>query len=68
MSRSLVERSSKELRLSILTSALETDILWRAAQARHLNISQFVLQISLDAPAREIPTLYDLFSEQKPAG
>ncbi len=95
MSKITAENAGKELRLSIRTSAPEKDILWRAAQARHMNISQFVLQASLDAanailadqtefrltaeeweafcerldaPARVIPALYDLFSETEPAG
>ena len=49
MSRITAEKAGKELRLSIRTSAPEKDILWRAARARHMNISQFVLQVSLDA-------------------
>lgn len=95
MSQTAAENAGKELRLSIRTSASEKDLLWRAAQARHMNISQFVLQVSLDAanailadqtefrltaeewetfcerldaPARVIPALYDLFSETEPAG
>ena len=95
MAQITAENAGKELRLSIRTSAPEKDILWRAAQARHMNISQFVLQASLDAantiladqtefrltaeewgafcerldaPARVIPALYDLFSETEPAG
>ena len=95
MSQTTAGSAGKELRLSIRTSASEKDLLWRAAQARHMNISQFVLQVSLDAanailadqtefrltaeewgafcerldaPARVIPALYDLFSETEPAG
>jgi uncharacterized protein (DUF1778 family) len=95
MSQASAGSAGKELRLSIRTSALEKDILWRAAQARHMNISQFVLQVSLDAanailadqtefrltpeeweafcerldaPARVIPPLHDLFRQTEPAG
>ena len=95
MSRITAEKAGRELRLSIRTSAPEKDILWRAARARHMNISQFVLQVSLDAakailadqtefrltpeeweafcerldaPARVIPALQDLFRETEPAG
>ena len=39
----------KETRLSIRASEPEKAILVQAAQARRLNISQFVLQASLDA-------------------
>lgn len=39
----------KETRLSIRASEPEKAILVQAARARHLNISQFVLQASLDA-------------------
>jgi uncharacterized protein (DUF1778 family) len=39
----------KESRLSIRASETEKSILARAAQARHMNTSQFVLQASLDA-------------------
>lgn len=39
----------KETRLSIRASEPEKVILAQAARARHLNISQFVLQASLDA-------------------
>ena len=49
MSQTTAEKAGRELRLSIRTSASEKDLLWRAAQARHMNISQFVLQVSLDA-------------------
>lgn len=41
--------TQKETRLSIRASESEKEILARAARARHLNISQFVLQVSLDA-------------------
>ena len=43
----------KETRLSIRASEPEKAILAKAARARHLNTSQFVLQASLDA-AHEI--------------
>ena len=39
----------KETRLSIRASEPEKNILLRAAQARQTNVSQFVLQASLDA-------------------
>lgn len=39
----------KEQRLSIRASEPEKAILRQAAQARHMNTSQFVLQASLDA-------------------
>lgn len=39
----------KERRLSIRATELEKAILAQAAQARHMNISQFVLQASLEA-------------------
>jgi uncharacterized protein (DUF1778 family) len=95
MSQTTAGSAGKEFVLSIRTSAAEKDILWRAAQARHMNISQFVLQVSLDAanailadqtefrltpeeweafcerldaPARVIPALHDLFRETEPAG
>ena len=95
MSQTSAGSAGKELRLSIRASAPEKDILWRAARARHMNISQFVLQVSLDAanailadqtefrltpeewetfserldaPARVIPALHDLFRETDPAG
>ncbi len=95
MSRITAENAGRELRLSIRASAPEKDILWRAARARHMNISQFVLQVSLDAasailadqtefrltpeeweafcerlnaPARVIPALHDLFREMEPTG
>lgn len=41
--------SQKETRLSIRASEPEKTILAQAARARHTNISQFVLQASLDA-------------------
>ena len=83
----------KESRLSIRASEPEKAILAQAAQARHMNTSQFVLQASLDAahaiivdqtefrlpaeqweafcerldaPARTIPALHQLFSEAEP--
>jgi len=43
----------KENRLSIRTSDSEKKLLTEAARVRHMNMSQFVLQTSLDA-AREI--------------
>ena len=88
-------KTQKETRLSIRASAPEKKILVQAAQARRTNISQFVLQASLDAaqavladqaefrlppaqwkafcerldaPARVIPALRDLFSEAEPLG
>ncbi len=42
-------RRRKEQRLSIRLSAHEKQILTQAARARHTNVSQFVLQASLDA-------------------
>lgn len=39
----------KETRLSIRASEWEKSVLVQAAQVRHLNISQFVLQASLNA-------------------
>lgn len=83
----------KESRLSIRASEPEKSILRQAAEARHMNTSQFVLQASLDAahailvdqtefrlppeqweafcerldaPARTIPALQQLFSESEP--
>ncbi len=44
-----VTTPQKETRLSIRASESEKAILAQAAQARHLNVSQFVLQASLDA-------------------
>ena len=88
-------KKHKETRLSIRISDPEKSILLEAARARHTNISQFVLQASLeaahaaladqsefrlsadqwkdfcerlDAPAKVIPTLKDLFSESEPVG
>jgi uncharacterized protein (DUF1778 family) len=87
-------RKQKERRLSIRASAQAKRILAQAARARHTNVSQFVLQASLDAahavladhtelrlspaqwkefcerldaPAKVIPALRDLFSEPEPA-
>jgi uncharacterized protein (DUF1778 family) len=40
---------SKESRLSIRANEAEKRILVQAARARHTNVSQFVLQASLDA-------------------
>ena len=48
MSANLIT-TQKETRLSIRASEPEKAILAQAARARHLNISQFVLQASLDA-------------------
>lgn len=85
----------REARLAIRASAQVKRILAQAARARHTNVSQFVLQASLDAahavladqtefrlppaqwqdfcerldaPARVIPALKDLFSEPESAG
>ncbi|MBO0722558.1 MAG: DUF1778 domain-containing protein [Blastocatellia bacterium] len=85
-------QKSKESRLAIRTSAQVKKILVQAARVRQTNVSQFVLQASLDAahavladqtefrltpgqwkafcerldaPARVIPALRDLFSEAK---
>lgn len=41
--------SQKESRLSIRASAAEKAILAQAARAQRTNVSQFVLQVSLDA-------------------
>jgi uncharacterized protein (DUF1778 family) len=41
--------TTKETRLSLRASESEKKILARAARARHMNTSQFVLQASLDA-------------------
>jgi uncharacterized protein (DUF1778 family) len=41
--------TTKETRLSIRASEQDKKILLQAAEARHTNISQFVLQASLDA-------------------
>lgn len=41
--------NTKEERLSIRATELQKAILAQAAQARHTNVSQFVLQASLDA-------------------
>ncbi len=85
--------TQKESRLSIRASEPEKTILRQAAQARHMNTSQFVLQASLDAarailvdqaefrlppeqweafcarldaPAKTIPALRQLFREEDP--
>ncbi len=90
MSRAVAQ---KESRLSIRASEPEKALLRQAAQARHMNTSQFVLQASLDAarailvdqtefrlppeqwkafcdrldePAKSIPALRKLFSEEEP--
>ncbi len=44
--------STREDRLSIRTSPLQKDLLVQAAHARHMNMSQFVLQTALDAAQR----------------
>ena len=88
-----VSTKQKETRLSIRATEPEKTILMQAAKARHTNISQFVLQASLDAahavlvdqsefrltpeqwevfcdrldaPAKEIAALRDLFKEVEP--
>lgn len=93
--KAVTTRKQKEPRLSIRASAPVKKILLQAARARHTNISQFVLQASLDAahtvladqtefrltpaqwkafcerldaPAKVIPELRDLFSESEPIG
>lgn len=48
MSRKITT-AQKESRLSIRALKTEKTILEQAAQTRHMNISQFVLQASLDA-------------------
>jgi len=85
--------AQKESRLSIRASEQEKTLLRQAAQARHMNTSEFVRQASLeaarailvdqtefrlppeqweafcarlDAPARTIPTLQELFREAEP--
>ena len=85
----------RESRLAIRTDAQVKKILAQAAKVRHTNVSQFVLQASLDAahtvladqtvfrlppakwkafceridaPAKVIPALKDLFSEPEPSG
>jgi uncharacterized protein (DUF1778 family) len=87
--------TQKETRLSIRASEQDKEVLTQAAQARHTNVSQFVLQASLaaahavladktefrlppeqwqafcerlDAPAKVIPALRDLFGEPEPVG
>jgi uncharacterized protein (DUF1778 family) len=86
-------RKQKEPRLSIRASTSVKKILIQAARVRHTNVSQFVLQASLDAahavlaeqsefrltptqwknfcdrldaPAKVIPELRDLFKEADP--
>ena len=86
------ETPTKEKRLSIRATEPEKELLARAARAKHTNVSQFVLQASLDAahallvdqtefrlppdqwemfckrldsPAKVIPELQRLFSEQE---
>ena len=88
-------RKKREARLAIRTDSQVKKILTQAARVRHTNVSQFVLQASLDAahtvladqtefrltpaqweafcerldaPAKVIPALKDLFSEPEPAG
>lgn len=46
--------TSKESRLSIRANAAQKNALARAAKARHMNISQFVLQVSLQAAEQVI--------------
>jgi uncharacterized protein (DUF1778 family) len=87
-------RKKQESRLAIRTSAQVKKILTQAARMQRTNVSQFVLQASLDAahavladqtefrlppaqwkafcesldaPAKVIPQLRDLFSEPEPA-
>lgn len=58
--------TQRESRLSIRTSALDKTLLEQAARARHMNMSQFVLESSLDA-ARTIiadQTEFRLSTEQ----
>ncbi len=45
----MMNPAPREERLHIRTSPSEKALLARAAKARHLNVSQFVLQTSLDA-------------------
>ena len=93
--KAVTTRKGKETRLAIRASAPVKKILLQAARARHTNISQFVLQASLDAahavladqtdfrltpaqwkafcerldaPAKVIPALRDLFSEPELLG
>jgi uncharacterized protein (DUF1778 family) len=93
--KAVTTRRQKEPRLSIRASAQVKKILTQAARARHTNVSQFVLQASLDAahavladqtefrlppaqwkafcerldaPAKVIPALRDLFSEPETIG
>jgi uncharacterized protein (DUF1778 family) len=93
--KAVATRKEKETRLSIRATAPMKKILMQAAEARHTNISQFVLQASLDAahavladqaefrlppaqwkafcerldaPAKVIPALRDLFSEAELIG
>jgi uncharacterized protein (DUF1778 family) len=88
-------RKQREARLAIRASAQVKKILAQAARVQHKNVSQFVLQASLDAahsvladqtefrltpaqwkafcerleaPAKVIPALRDLFSEPEPVG
>ncbi len=44
--------STREDRLSIRTNPQQKDLLVQAAHARHMNMSQFVLQTALDAAQR----------------
>jgi uncharacterized protein (DUF1778 family) len=71
MARKEVKTSKrKESRLAIRASAQVKKILTQAARVKRTNVSQFVLQASLDAahavPAKVIPQLRDLFSEPEP--
>jgi len=93
--KAVTPRKQKEQRLSIRADAQVKKILTQAARLRRTNVSQFVLQASLDAayavladqtefrlspaqwkafcerldaPAKVIPALRDLFSEPEPIG
>lgn len=95
MPQTVKARKPKEIRLAIRASTQVKKILAQAARAQHTNVSQFVLQASLDAahtvladqtefrltpaqwkafcehldaPAKVIPALRDLFSEPEPLG
>jgi uncharacterized protein (DUF1778 family) len=96
MARKEIKTSKrKESRLAIRASAQVKKILTQAARVKRTNVSQFVLQASLDAahavladqtefrlspaqwkafcesmdaPAKVIPQLRDLFSEPEPIG
>jgi uncharacterized protein (DUF1778 family) len=49
-------KAAKENRLSIRANAAQKSALARAAKARHMNVSQFVLQASLRAAEEVIET------------